>query len=114
MLKTMRAALNAHRSDCAIEQLILDAGDNAETRDLMLESMGEPEPIEDEGEDKGDSEDIDPEFEKLIADIPETDIDEDFDGYMEGKVVAKDELGDKKEMSLDEVAEQLIPDTEEE
>lgn len=105
MLKTMRAELNANRTDVALEQLIVDAGYNAPIRDVILEAAGDTEP---------DPDCPDEEFEKLIEGIPETEIDDDDDSLMEGKVVGKDELGEKKEMTLDEVEEQLIPETEEE
>lgn len=107
MLKTMREKLNAERADVAIESLIIDAGYNGNIRDAVLEAMGE------EDVDCGD-EGIDPEFDKLIEGIPETEIDDNYDSFMEGKVVAKDELGDEKEMTLEDVENELIPETEEE
>lgn len=108
MLKTMRAEMNAERSDVAIESLIIDAGYNGNIRDVILESMGDTDP-----ECGDDGEISDPEFEKLIEGIPETEPD-DYDAFMEGTVTAKDELGDEKEMTLEEVTNELIPDTEEE
>lgn len=106
MLRTMREKLNEERKDVAIESMIVDNGFSSVTRDIMLEAMGDRDPLEDEDA-------TDEEIEALINNIPETELDEDYDAYMEGKVVAKDELGDEKEMTLDEVEEQLIPETEE-
>lgn len=108
MLKTMRAEMNAERADVAVESLIIDAGYNGNIRDVILESMGDTDPECSENGEIGD-----PEFDKLIEGIPETEID-DYDSFMEGKVVAKDELGDNKEMTIEEVENELIPETEEE
>jgi hypothetical protein len=49
----------------------------------------------------------------LIDSIPETEIDDDYDAYIEGDVNAKDELGDEKKMKIEDVTEAYIPVTEE-
>ncbi len=105
MLKTMREALNAERLDVALETYMLDAGDRAEVRDTVLESMGECDT-------DCDPDVPDEDVEKLIDTIPETDID-DADSFMEGDVVGKDELGNDKKMSVDDVEKDIVPETEE-
>ena len=100
MLKTLREQLVRDRSDIALESLIIDAGFNGQIRDTVMEAMGE-----------GDDELSDEELEKLLADIPESDLD-DPDALLENKVVGKDELGEPKDMDLETVAESFIPPTD--
>ena len=105
MLKTMRAELNKGRADAAMEGMIIDATLNAQIRDVVLEGM-------DCDEDECDPEEQG-EMGSLIDSIPETEIDDDYDAYIEGDVNAKDELGDEKKMKIEDVAEAYIPITEE-
>lgn len=101
MLKTLREALLKDRSDVAMESMIIDAGFNGQIRDTVMEAMGE-----------GDDELSEEELEALLADIPESDLD-DPESMCEGTVLAKDELGEDKEMTIEQVTESfIIPPTD--
>jgi len=102
MLKTMREELNSAKLDTALESMIVDAGDRAICRDIMLEACGDCEPTGD-----------DPEMERIIATIPETEID-DVDTITESGATVKNEVGEDEKMSDEEILEHFIPDTEEE
>lgn len=102
MLKTMREELNSAKLDTAMESMIVEAGDRAICRDTILEACGDVEPTGD-----------DPEMERIIATIPETEID-DADVLTESGATVKNEVGEDEKMTDDEILEHFIPDTEEE
>lgn len=115
MLKTLKAALHQEKSDATFESLTLDAVTNSHVRDIMLEAMGDTEPNADAP---------DEEMEKLIATIPETDIDdpEACDEIACNEVAGArnkdgstplDAEGNEKKLSVDECIENYIPMTEE-